>query len=613
MQSSDDTIVAVSSPPGRSARGLVRISGPTQEVLAILGQLLEPPGTPSGSFCRVGYADQRAIPGAAGGLSAGAKDQAIRQSTLADKPPVGPQISHTPQKSQITPEHPSEHVARTQAEPLQAWPTPRQLVATRIQLPVRSVPVDAIPSQIAPMSASTPTDSSGELSLPVLLLFFMAPRSYTGQSMVEIQCPGNPVLLERVVSRVVELGARRAEPGEFTFRAYLAGKMDLTQAEGVAATIAAVSDGQLRAATLLREGELGRFTKQLIHDLAGQLALVEAGIDFTDQEDVVPIAPRELHAGLVSLCGQLDGLLTRSRSWSTVEALAKVVLVGLPSVGKSTLFNALLGRRRTVVMPTPGTTRDVIAEQLTLVNDTGGRVEVMLVDLAGLDSPQDALDRQVQAAARRAINEADLILHVTAPAPATGGGIGEKSTHSTCEDRSLHAATGAWPFQVDWPKRVPVLHIRAKADLGDRCNDSSLSDAPSGGQAKRKAMVIAVSAGADGDDVVDDVCRVSGLTGMGMDRLRRAILHHVGKRGESMGGQMLVLGPRHETALGKASTRLHEAIELLTSQIDATAIQRPELVASCLREAMDLLAGLGGQVTRDDVIGRVFATFCVGK
>ena len=501
MTRPDDTIVAVSSPPGRSARGLVRISGP--EMMSILGSLLEPP--------------------------------------------------------------PSS------IDQLQTWPAPRRLVTSRIQLP---------------MESNTSKVHAPMLSLPVLLSLFLAPRSYTAQNMAEIQCPGNPVLLERLVRRVIELGARIAEPGEFTYRAFLAGKMDLTEAEGVAATIAAVSDSQLQAAHLLRRGELGRFAASLVDDLAKLLALVEAGIDFVDQEDVVPIPPRRLSQELTKILDRLDQLLAQSRSWGTIEALPRVVFVGAPSSGKSTLFNTLLGRHRSVISSTPGTTRDVLTEPLALQSSHGQRVEVMLVDIAGLDTPETALDHDIQAAAHRAIEQADLILQIHAPPEALQA---TQSPEAFATGRSKSVLTGhddSWPDAV--PPRCPVLRIHSKADLLE--------------------PVRLESAANDDWDLI-----VSAHSGVGIPELRQAILTQIGDRAVTITGEILALEPRHEEALYQARQGLQEARELVKTQYDQHAIDHVELVATTMRQSLDALEALGGRVSPDDVIGRIFATFCVGK
>ena len=295
-----DTIIAVSSPPGRSARGLIRISGPGTS--AVLDHLLIDPS------CQ-----------------------------------------------------------------------PRELTPVRLRKP----------------------------DLPALLLRFESPASYTGDDSAELQLPGNAALLDRVLHRAIDTpdaNARLAEPGEFTFRAYTAGKLDLTQAEGIGATICAVSDSQLAAATLLRQGKLGQTAETLVDQLGNLLALVEAGIDFTDQDDVTPIAPRKLAEQVDALHQQLEALLSRSRSWGAIEALPRVVLVGQPSAGKSTLFNALLGKQRATIDPTPGTTRDALTEPMQLTDPSGRVVEVMLVDLAGLDEELNehalAPDRDAQRVAQ---------------------------------------------------------------------------------------------------------------------------------------------------------------------------------------------------------------------
>lgn len=483
MTATEDTIVAVSSPPGRSPRGLIRCSGPASH--DILVGLLDPASPPAS--------------------------------------PRGP-------------------------APL----PPRTLIACRIHIP----------------ACDRAGGAASALPLPAFMAFFPAPRSYTGQDMAEVQCPGNPALLDRLVRRMTQLGGRLAEPGEFTFRAFLAGKLDLTQAEGVAATIAAVSDGQLQAAALLRQGSLGRFAHELVDALADQLALIEAGIDFTDQEDVVPVPPGTLDDRLAQVGTRLEDLLGRSRPWSALESLPRVVLVGRPSAGKSTLFNVLLGRERAVTSPLPGTTRDVLMEPLTLREAQGRCVEVMLVDVAGLDSPQGALDRDVQAAARRAIRSADLLLHL----------------HDAGDHPQLDTDFAAWP--QDSPTAAPpVVRVRTKADLA------------AGEAAHPSDVGIAVSA----------------VTGQGLDALRVAIVQRLGGRAVSVAAEALALQPRHESALRQACEHLEAARALLAPQRDARHIARAELVAGYLRQALDELAGLGGRMTPDDVIGRVFARFCIGK
>ncbi len=442
MSVATDTIVAVSSPPGVAARGIVRLSGP--DTMTILGAMVEPVPSEAQRMARV----QLRSPGIA------------------------------------------------------AW-----------------------------------------------CVAFRGPHSYTGEDVAELQLPGNPALLERVLHQAVAAGARLAEAGEFTCRAYLSGRIDLTQAEGVAATIAAASDAELAAAAMLRDGELGSLAAALVERLASQLALVEAGIDFTDQEDVVPVTPAALDAALAAVGLEVADVLARARPWKAIESLPWVVLVGEPSSGKSTLFNALLGRRRAVVSAVPGTTRDVLAEPLQLTNSRGGRIEVMLVDIAGLDSPRAQLDEQVQTAARHAIARAEVILQMNQPGARHG---------------------------------VTALYVRTKADL------------------------------LPPTDPRDDVS-VSAVTGEGLDELRRLIADRLGDRGVSLAGDLLTLQPRHEAALRAAAGHLQQTRDMLADHLHDAALPAPERLAAALRAALDELAALGGRMTPDDVIGRIFATFCIGK
>lgn len=394
--------------------------------------------------------------------------------------------------------------------------------------------------------------------LPVMVLRFVGPRSYTGEDAAEILTVSNPTLIERLLDRATSIdGVRLAGPGEFTARAYLAGRLTLAQAEGVAATIAAETGAQLDAAGRLMSGQTGAVYHAWADELAMLLALVEAGVDFTDQEDVVPIQPSELSRRLHGLRDELIEVLGPARAQELQSASPRVVLAGVPNAGKSTLFNALLGRPRAVVSEIAGTTRDVLEEPLDLSAVRAGSGEVRLIDPAGLDDAVAGsghpVDEGSQALAREAVANADLVLQ--------------------CDP------TGRFVPLPGVPTQVTVLRVRTKADLP--------------------------IASGSGSGANIEVCALDGYR---LPVLLRAIADSA-SAGRASAGSALV--PRHRRAITQAAE--HVLGSLGAMDPEARTLSEPELVAGELRLALNALAELVGDITPDDVIGRVFATFCVGK
>ena len=384
------------------------------------------------------------------------------------------------------------------------------------------------------------TLSFASMSVPAWVYFFAAPRSYTSEDLVEFHVPGNALLARMLLDGLVAAGARHAEPGEFTARAYFCGRIDLAEAEGVAATVSAHGEAELRAARQLLAGELSSRLHAPMNLLADTLALVEAGIDFSD-EDITFLAGDALSRRLEEIDAALGDLVTNSARFEPLTHEPTFVLVGRPNAGKSTLLNALAGRDRAIVSPVAGTTRDALSAEVRL-----RRGLVRVIDVAGLDDRPDATDsiaQQMHAQAQRALESADFILLVR------------------------DATDVSEPLA---PQRPADLTILTKSDL--------LATIPQGA--------------------------VSAKTGQGLDILREKL--DTLAFGRPASSATLALNARHLAALADARAALSRAKE-----ISRTA--GPELIALELRDALDHLGRILGAVTPDDVLGRVFATFCIGK
>ncbi len=456
-------------------------------------------------------------------------------------------------------------------------PATREVLARSVEPQPRAPGAHSIHFRIA--------TSSGEAAVPALLALYFAPHSYTGEDSAEILLPGNPALLEGALDQfLTHDGIRRAEPGEFTARAYLNGRLTAEQAEGVQALIAARSDAELGASRRLLNGTLGREYRDIADELADSLALLEAGIDFTDQEVVTPISPAVLSARLDGLAARIDALVGPQRSREADAAEPVAVLVGPPNAGKSTLFNRLLDRPRAVVSDVPGTTRDAIAEPLHLPEGSAwGARSITLVDLAGLDAALAArgpIDAAAQSAARAAIARADIVL--------------------LCDPAGRFDEPG-----LDLSDKV-ILRIRTKADLpvpraggfGAASEIQPNSDPPS------SSVFLCVQN-----------LSVCALDGWGVAALRRALIDAAERVAQGRGAasaEESALLPRHRSALKGARAAIAQARVLLSEQ-DRRSHAQPELLAAILRRALDEAGQISGAISPDDVIGRIFATFCIGK
>lgn len=400
------------------------------------------------------------------------------------------------------------------------------------------------------------------LTLAATALVMPGPGSYTGQDTLELLLPGSPPLLEAFVSRIASIdGVRRALPGEFTARALLLGRLTPEQAEGVAAMIAASTQQQHTAAQGLLSGSTGAQYAALADDLASALALVEVGIDFVEEEDIVPIGPADLTARLRAIASTLRELIGAAPSESATS-LPRVVLAGPPNAGKSTLFNALLGRPRAVVSDLKGTTRDVITEPWspTGAHTTGWGAHALdhalLTDLAGLDrAATSTIDTQAQQHALAAIRSADVLI--------------------ACDPAGEFADLRT----LDLPPTTTVLRVRTKADLS--AASSPLS--------------------------------VCALDGWGIAPLKRAIADAITSAANNQSEAAAAVLPRHRNALNDTLSAVQEALTVAEAQGNQHALDHAELLGLTLRGALNDLQEVAGEISPDDILGRVFAAFCVGK
>ena len=396
-----------------------------------------------------------------------------------------------------------------------------------------------------------------------LALWFPGPNSYTGEDVLELQGHGSPAALPLVLRAALAAGARLAQPGEFTQRAYLNGRMDLAQAEAVADLIAAGSAAAARAAVRSLSGEFSDRVNALAMGLLQTRALCEASLDFPDERDV-PVAV-ELAGPLASLEHACRALLAATRGGVRVTATPRVVLAGRPNAGKSSLLNALTHEDTAIVTPVPGTTRDVLQVEVELAG-----VGLTLLDTAGLRDTVDVVEQEGVRRARAAVVNADLVLYLV----------------DSADNEALAAAA-------------------------DDIQAMNLDELPGQNAATERLLLVAsktdlAGAGANDAALLPDALRVSTATGEGLDALRTEILRRLG-RGSGEGVGAFSARERHVQAVREA---LHY-LEAARAADNAKA--GGELVAEELRLAQDALGAITGRTVPDDVLAEVFGRFCIGK
>ena len=395
-----------------------------------------------------------------------------------------------------------------------------------------------------------------------IALYFPAPHSYTGEHVLELHGHGGPVVVEALIGRVLELGARRAQAGEFTQRAYLNGKLDLAQAEAVADLIDAASDAAARAALRSLQGEFSGRVQALEAALAALRVRVEAAIDFSE-EDIDVLAESALRAQLEAATRQLDELLASSRQGRLLTEGMTVVIAGAPNAGKSTLLNRLAGHEAAIVTPIPGTTRDILRERILI-----GGMPLHVLDTAGLRPlADDAIEAEGMRRAQAAMAVADRILFVIDAAS-------DPQAASYARER------------VRLPAAVPVTLLLNKIDL----IPPGVSPAP-------------VPAVAASDRLA--CLHLSARSGEGLQALREHLQQSMGLVDAAEG--TVSARARHVEALKRSAACLAAARE----QLERGGGR--ELVAEELRRAQLTLGEIVGVESSDELLGRIFASFCIGK
>jgi tRNA modification GTPase len=394
----------------------------------------------------------------------------------------------------------------------------------------------------------------GELLDEVLLVYFAAPKSYTGEDSLEISCHGNPFIAQKILEDLFRRGCRAANPGEFTQRAFLNGKLDLSQAEAVMDLIHAQSDRAIEAANQQLRGSLGRRMDGLISRLVQLLATVEAYIDFPD-EDLPPEDRTFVAAELQRLMKETDRLLATSRYGELLRDGVKTVIIGRPNVGKSSLLNRLVGKERAIVSSEPGTTRDFIEERLMV-----GPHCLRIIDTAGLNPSPAPLEKLGMDKTLERIAEADLFMLVF-DGP-------ESSSELAVELRE----------RLRPDNTVIVLN---KSDLGYiwRADDFA------------------------GFQTV----QVSALQGTGIAALGDALVSAADRLSPELGNEIVAINARHARALTDAQSALRSAESNLAL---GSAV---ELLASDLRTVLDAFSQISGRVDNEAVLDALFASFCIGK
>ncbi len=390
----------------------------------------------------------------------------------------------------------------------------------------------------------------GEVLDQGIVLYFPAPHSFTGEEVVEFQGHGGPVVMDRLLQVILSLGARAARPGEFSERAFLNGKIDLVQAEAIADLIDSSSEQAARSAMRSLQGEFSQKIHALVEQLTRLRSYIEAGIDFPDEE-IDLLADGQVIKTLEHLQHQIETILAQAQQGYLLREGMQIVIIGQPNVGKSSLLNCLAQRDTAIVTDIPGTTRDIIRESIHLDG-----MPLHITDTAGLRDTDDPVEQEGIRRARQALQTADAVLLLV-------------------DDRDTEASKTELP--VEMPLQNPYLVLRNKCDLTPQ------------------------TAGF----MEPHTLRLSVKTGEGIDDLKDWLKQCMGLQTQAETGALMARR-RHLEALRHARLAVENSLEQARASYS-------ELLAEELRQAQKALGEITGEVSSDDLLGKIFSEFCIGK
>lgn len=409
--------------------------------------------------------------------------------------------------------------------------------------------------------------TTNEVIDEAVVTYFKAPHSFTGEDVIEISCHGSPVLLRQVIDICLAQGARMAEPGEFSLRALANGRMNLAEAEAIRDLIDSQTVASARQAVRQMRGEFSHQLQPIKDELLDVIVILESALEFVE-DDLPETQSESIRARLGEIAKEIDRIAATFQAGKLIRDGLRVALVGRPNVGKSSLFNALLGSDRAIVTDIAGTTRDQIHERFTI-----GDIPISLIDTAGLRDTTDTVESIGVERSRRTMADADVVLVLL-----------DAAEDLTTEDEQI----------IDSVREVPHLIVLNKSDKPDAVSVADLTSTLTRDAANlweaQAPMIVATSA----------------KTGSGLDQLQHAIVEPFSSQDASSNG-FLVTDARHHDLLVRSADEVRHSVELLEQR------HSEEIVLIGLHNALRYLGQITGETTTEDMLTRIFSTFCIGK